>query len=1161
MPSFFRRVTDAMGCTQRQMPINRVIFVNHKTQESEGSSPVEVSFNEQQYPDNTVMSSKYTALSFFPKNLFEQFRRIANFYFLCIAILQLTIDSPVAPWTSIVPLVFVVSVTMIKQGYEDILRHRSDKEVNNRPVQVVRNGKRVEVLSKDIRVGDIVWSRSDEELPCDMVLLSSQNPDGECYVTTANLDGETNLKIFRSLPDTAILQDEESLMSLNAEIQCQQPITDLYKFVGRMNIRAPNSQAVLTRSLNAENLLLRGSKVKNTPYVYGVAVYTGEQSKMALNSKKKGQKFSCIEKSMNKYLVAMLVYLAVQTILATGLKYYFNNKANTERSWYFYPSAVQSQDYSGSAGKYFEDFLSFLVLFNYIIPISLYVTLEMQKFTGSTWLGLDIDLYDEVTDQRARANTSDLNEELGQVEYMFTDKTGTLTENEMTFRQCSVRGFKYIEDNRRGLMPSGNEQASKSDVKYFKLAMALCHTVHVSEDVADGRARSNSELRRDYQASSPDEKALVEAANRFGVILIGGTQEYQEILVDNARDKYTILNVLEFDPTRKCMSIILRTPEGKIWMICKGAESTIIHKSTSGPKDEVLQHVNDFAVEGLRTLCYGTRTFSEDEYENLRQMLHNASTALDAREEKLKRVYEQIENNLELIGATGVEDKLQDKVSETIEKLREAGIKIWVLTGDKQETAVNISHSCGHFQPSMRELMLVKQEDPNKCGENLARFAEQMRLDTQSISISYALVVDGPSLQFALDNHEDALRNLSLKCSAVLCCRMSPLQKALVVKLVKASPEKPSTMAIGDGANDVSMIQEAHLGLGIMGKEGRQAVRNSDYAFARFCFLEKLLLVHGHWYYNRIAITVQYFFYKNFAFITAQFYYACFSYFSQQTVFESFYLTIFNITCTALPILIFGIIEQNVKAEDLLANPRLYNRLNRNSTMSLPQCIYWVGLGIWHSLVFFFGFRFLVGEDSSVRPNMQVSGVWTFGTWVYTICVLVVNLKLCIETSYWNVITFVGMFISIFGFPALLSIYSGVLWADKLQISFFDTTTLYFVFFESFKSWSVWFNFLLLTVLAFLPDYIYKAAVLFSQQGPKARRQISSLPYGEKGSYVNRGLDFNEETDGMPRVSNNHNSVGQRNANNDHTMDYQNAKTAKNGGADIPLEDLSPTKN
>lgn len=1112
MATIFRKVTDTLGCTQPPLPEKRVVFVNHvipperKVLDTEGF----------QYPDNTIMSSKYTAWSFFPKNLFEQFRRIANFYFLCVAVLQLTIDSPVSAWTSIMPLVFVISVTMIKQGYEDVLRHRADKEVNNRLVRVLKDGRLEEVLSRDVRVGDILWCERDKELPCDMVLLSSHSPDGECYVTTANLDGETNLKIFRSVSDTAIYQDKESLMTLKAVIECQQPITDLYKFVGRMEIFKGSREPEI-RSLNAENLLLRGSKVKNTPYVYGVAVYTGEQSKMALNSKKKGQKFSCIEKSMNKYLVAMLIYLVAQTVIATGLKYYFNNRSMTPLSWYFYPSAVERGDYSGSVGKGFEDFLSFLVLFNYIIPISLYVTLELQKFTGSMFIGLDLDMYDEVTDQRAKANTSDLNEELGQVEYMFTDKTGTLTENEMRFRQCSVRGFKYKEYE-DGLLPlHGNSEASEVAKREFLLAMALCHTVHVNADETDYRARSNSELRRDYQASSPDEKALVEAANRLGVILVGGSQDYQELLVDDKLMKYSVLNILEFDPTRKCMSIILRTPENQILMICKGAESTIIHKSTSGPKDEVLKHVNDFAVEGLRTLCFGTRMLSEDEYEEMGEKLKEASTALEMREEKLNDVYNMVENNLELIGATAVEDKLQDRVNETIDALREAGLKIWVLTGDKQETAVNISHSCGHFKPNMRELKLVKQRDVAHCSQTLQQYTEQMQLDPYA---RYALVVDGASLHFALGSDlHDIFQQFCLKCVAVLCCRMSPLQKALVVKLVKFSPEAPSTMAIGDGANDVSMIQEAHLGLGIMGKEGRQAVQNSDYAFAKFSFLLKLLLVHGHWYYHRIAITVQYFFYKNFAFITAQFYYACYSYFSEQTVFESFYLTIFNITCTSLPILVYGILEQNRKSKDLLANPRLYNKLNRNSMFTLHECFYWVGLGIWHSLVFFFGFRFLVADDIPLRPNMQMSGVWTFGTWVYTICVLVVNFKLCIETSNWTWIVFLCMFISIAGYPALLSIYSGVVWMTKLPF-LFDTTALLFVYFESFKSWSVWFNFLLLTVIAFLPDFVYKTVIFYYNQRPHVKRQqVSSTHHSENGGYVNKALEFNEETDGMPPAS------------------------------------------
>ncbi|XP_022095115.1 probable phospholipid-transporting ATPase IF isoform X2 [Acanthaster planci] len=1073
MASGLRKITNTLLCRQDDIPENRTIFVNHKP------PPTDDVYFQQKFPDNQIISSKYTIITFLPKNLFEQFRRIANFYFLLVAILQLAIDSPVSPITSIFPLVFVISVTAIKQAYEDWLRHKADNEVNKRPTQVVRDCQIKEVQSQQIHVGDIVKVMVEEELPCDMVLLSSQSEDGECYVTTANLDGETNLKIFRSLPDTAILQDEESLDVLSAMVECEQPQPDLYKFIGRMRFYTQNQQPTV-RSLTAENVLLRGSRLKNTPFVYGVAIYTGRETKMALNSRQKGQKHSCIEGSMNKYLVAMLVWLLVQTSIVTGLKFWTDRRDFMVNSWYVHPVAEALGDLSGSGIVVFTDFLSFLVLFNYIIPISLYVTIELQKFLGSLYFGWDLDIYDPKADLRAKANTSDLNEELGQVEYMFTDKTGTLTENDMQFRQCSVDGIKYVEEEGK-LVPDKESVATPEAMKEFLLCMALCHTVHVNKDQGgdevDAPNAYEDYTQWQYEASSPDEKALVEATRRFGVVLTASTQEYSELMIEGDLVRFQLLHVLEFDPTRKCMSVIIRTPEGNVQVLCKGAESTILARSVTGQKDIILDHVNDYAVLGLRTLCFAKRELSYSEYENFHDQLQEASTALESREEKLTQVFNDVEQELHLLGATGVEDKLQDGVPETIEALRIAGIKVWVLTGDKQETAVNISHSCKHFQPHMQELMLVKQANAQECGETLWRFLEQMKAEPK---VKYAMVVDGPSLFHALEHHKDTLRDLCLNCVAVLCCRMSPLQKAEVVKLVKFSDKRPTTMAIGDGANDVSMIQEAHIGLGIMGKEGRQAVRCSDYAFSRFRFLIRVLLVHGAWYYNRIAITVQYFFYKNVAFITAQFFYAFYSAFSEQTIYDSFYLTLFNITYTSLPILIYGIVEQHLSSEMLVENPRLYREIQKNAKLTWIQCVYWLALGMLHAVVIYYFTMLVFKNDASLYPDQKNMGNWSFGTILYTCCILIANIKLGIETRCWNWITIGAMAISILAYPVLTSIYTAFVWYNVFGgWNFFDTTTVYYVFFMSLKSLSVWFLILLVIGACFLPDFVYKTCQLY----------------------------------------------------------------------------------
>uniref|UniRef100_A0A669D4N3 Phospholipid-transporting ATPase n=1 Tax=Oreochromis niloticus TaxID=8128 RepID=A0A669D4N3_ORENI len=914
---------------------------------------------------------QYTVWNFVPKNLFEQFRRIANFYFLIIFLVQLMIDTPTSPVTSGLPLFFVITVTAIKQGYEDWLRHKADNEVNGAPVFVVRSGSLVQTRSKNIRVGDIVRVAKDETFPADLVLLSSDRPDGTCHITTASLDGETNLKTHYSVPETSVCQSVSQLEALQAVVECQQPEADLY------------------RPLGPENLLLRGARLKNTKEIFGLAVYTGMESKMALNYKCKSQKRSAVEKSMNTFLIIYLIILLSEAILSTILKYAW--QAETKWDEPFYNQKTERNAFLLICFY----FLAFLVLYNFIIPISLYVTVEMQKFLGSFFIGWDLDLYHEESDQKAQVNTSDLNEELGQVEYVFTDKTGTLTENEMQFRECSINGTKYREVNGKLIpegmtddSPDGSMPPLMGDELLFLKAVSLCHTVQISYDQSDclavggdpfSHANGFSSSPMEYYASSPDEKALVE--------------------------------------------------------------------------------------KGLRTLVVACRHFSPEEYIDVDKKLNSARTALQQREERLQEAFSYIEKDLQLLGATGVEDKLQDKVQETIEALRLAGIKVWVLTGDKHETAVTVSLSCGHFHRTMNILELLQQHSDNECAEQLLTLSRRLRDDHV---IQHALVVDGASLSLALREHEKLFMEVCKNCSAVLCCRMAPLQKAKVVRLLKTSPEKPITLAIGDGANDVSMIQEAHVGIGIMGKEGRQAVRNSDYAIARFKFLAKLLLVHGHFYYIRIATLVQYFFYKNVCFITPQFLYQFFCLFSQQTLYDSVYLTLYNICFTSLPILVYSLFEQLVHPHVLQNKPGLYRDISKNSLLSFRTFLYWTVLGFCHAFVFFFGSYILMGEDTTLMGNGQMFGNWTFGTLVFTVMVITVTLKLALETHFWTWMNHFVTWGSIAFYFIFSLFYGGIIWP------FLHTQDMYFVFVQLLSSGSAWFAIIIIVITCLFPDVLKK---------------------------------------------------------------------------------------
>ena len=526
----------------------------------------------------------------------------------------------------------------------------------------------------------------------------------------------------------------------------------------------------------------------------------------------------------------------------------------------------------------------FMVIFNYIVPISLYVTIELQKFLGSKFLAWDRDLYDPETDEPARCNSSDLNEELGQVEILFSDKTGTLTENIMIFKEASIGGRQYPSEvlQRRPKTASAfssfandsqqNNQGKRGDdgdgdpeeeerVNEFLTALAVCHTVQVAdqEDAApqghvnhgfvgdSGGSRETGFVteRLEYNAASPDEKALVEACEQFGVQFLG--EEEAEVVTCRVKDSrakhqevkvFTKLFVLEFDSTRKRMSVIVRYPCGRVFIVTKGAETSVLPLCLSGPIEATNRDIDRYALVGLRTLAVACRQLSERDLAKFEQDFAAAQQAIEGREEAIQTVYASIEKGFNLLGATAVEDKLQEGVRDTLVAMAAAGVSVWILTGDKKETAINISYSCGHLQPGMAVLDVTGQTNMTVTGK-LQGYADQIN----TMEENFGLVVDGSALTLIMPDQEnrELLFQVASNCKAVVCCRMSPLQKSEIVRMMKNSPQKPITAAIGDGGNDVAMIQEAHVGLGIMGKEGRAAVRSADFAFAKFRFVKKVI--------------------------------------------------------------------------------------------------------------------------------------------------------------------------------------------------------------------------------------------------------------------------------------------------------------------------------
>ncbi|NXY86899.1 AT8B1 ATPase, partial [Alcedo cyanopectus] len=1034
-------------------------------------------FKRSKYAGNAIKTYKYNPITFLPLNLLEQFKRAANFYFLVLLILQAIPQISTLSWyTTLVPLLLVLGITAVKDLVDDIARHRMDNEVNNRACEVIRDGRFKNTKWKDIKVGDIIRLKKNTFIPADILLLSSSEPNSLCYVETAELDGETNLKFKMALEVThRCLQAESALAEFDGLIECEEPNNRLDKFAGTLFWRN------MSYSLDADKVLLRGCKIRNTDFCHGMVIFAGADTKIMKNSGKTRFKRTKIDSLLNYMVYTIFVVLILLSAgLAIGHTYWEQQIGNS--SWYLYDRQDFSPPYRG-----FLNFWGYIIVLNTMVPISLYVSVEVIRWGQSYFINWDLQMYYPEKDTAAKARTTTLNEQLGQIHYIFSDKTGTLTQNIMTFKKCCIDGQRYGDwRDAAGQLQSHPEQVDFSWNKYadgkflfydhyliekiksgkeqeiqrFFFLLAICHTVMV--DTGDGQLN--------YQAASPDEGALVTAARNFGYVFLSRTQNTITISEMGVERTYDVLAILDFNSDRKRMSVIVRESSGNIRLYCKGADTVIYERlHPRNLKRETTEEALDiFASETLRTLCLCYRDISQEEFEAWNKKFLEASVATTNRDEALDKVYEEIERNLILLGATAIEDKLQDGVPETISRLSKADIKIWVLTGDKKETAENIGFSCellteetkicygedtrqvkgtedlfsrlenqrnragssAHsslkmnepfFQGSgdraliitgswLNEILLEKKKKKKKLKLKFPRTAEEKKKQSEELQKAEA----------SKEQRQQNFVDLACECRAVICCRVTPKQKAMVVELVKKY-KKAITLAIGDGANDVNMIKTAHIGVGISGQEGMQAVMSSDYSFGQFRYLQRLLLVHGRWSYIRMCKFLRYFFYKNFAFTLVHIWYSFFNGYSAQTAYEDWFITLYNVLYSSLPVLLVGLLDQDVSDKLSLRFPRLYILGQKDLLFNYKKFFLSLLHGAITSLIIFFipygAYLKTMGQDGEAPSDYQSFAVTAASSLIFVVNfqATFVCFQIGLDTSYW---TFVNAF-SVFGSIAL----------------------------------------------------------------------------------------------------------------------------------------------
>ena len=1131
--------------------------------------------------NNKISTTKYNFLTFLPKGLLIQFTRLPNIFFLFTAIIQsIPAISPLTSLTAIIPLIFVLGVSMIREFIEDWTRKNYDDLNNKEEVIVFRDGSFKREFSQSLKIGEIIIVTEGRTIPADMILIDSGLREGIAYVETSSLDGEKALKFKLANKKTeGAFAEENNKREINfrnliigGEIEVSPPNQNLNEIYGKIKFFLKKNDIIKVNNvlfeISNKEFILKGSVLRNTSWIIGIIVYTGMNNKIILNSKKPRTKISKVEKSMNFYLIYVFIFLIMCCFICSFLHH---NGYNKHKLFYENYIFIKRSPFSES----FITFFTYFLLLNTLIPISLIVTIEIIKVIQGLLIEWDTKLYSKFRHVFCKARAVSINEELGNVNYIFSDKTGTLTLNQLKFKYCIIdqkcyaykrdikiyksnslenekillENFSYLKEiipfhenyfsnevsyKRKYILENRNSKKIQQEfidleeeiniIDEFWKAIAITNECMVSEE--------KGELK--YLGTSPDDNELVKTACNQGYKLFSTSINKKMIrIVRNGEFSFEILHVLGFSSERKRMSIIFRD-KNQIKIYCKGADIEIIKRLSSKAKKNkkfkvISTELDNFSKFGFRTLMVASKIIKESDY-LLWINKFRKEEKFQKNSKLIEKLYDLIECDFELLGGTILEDKLQNRVPDTITALKMADIKIWVLTGDKMDTVENIGISCNllsydekifkisispkneddedqinegssleirNFFFEFREFLeLTIPEDKNKNNFQIysSKNKKQDSCDKSSISISdlnfeylsglkeknliknFSIIIESPLLNglFRDDDLTEKFLTIAQYSTTVMCCRASPYQKSQVVQKIKIFNPKAVTLAIGDGRNDISMLMEANIGIGIFGEEGNSAAQAADFAIGEFKLLKRLLFFHGRVNMNRISKMIIYFFYKNFIFTMTQFFFSFYNLSSGQTLMDDWYITCYNLIFTAFPLCVTSLTDIDIKEEDSeeckKSMPLLYKESRDDKKyFTLFRFFFTIIRSIFLSLAIFL----ICSLSTIIDIKGNYSNIWHMSLKNYFCILIVITINLFIESKFIVyflpivviITTFVFFIVFlllvhyglIFEFNSKASIF-GSLYNIKFYLILLVTCTLNGVIDYSLKVYSIFFQ-------------------------------------------------------------------------------------------------------
>ena len=788
----------------------------------------------QKFCDNSVRTAQYTLYTFLPLAIMNQYKTPFNWFFLIQAIIDcIPSISSVDPITTIMPVVIVLIISLIREAVEDYRKYSNDKVANEQLVSVYKLPRFLKKQCHLINIGNVIRVRKEEMIPADLLVLKTSLQNGFCYMQTSNLDGETTLK-----PREAIYLTQQKLkyespktfknilnpINDNCYIEVDNPSKDIYEIEGTIFFKGKKTY------FDSRNILLRGSRLKNVDYIYGVAIYTGKDTKLMLNINRSSLKISDIDRILGYIVIFLIGICLLMTIISSIIGIVNRNKGlpdydkdDINESYLYYYRKGSSKKTTLECIRIIAGHFHNLA----VIPISIMIVNAVIKVFQTAFLEFTPEYKEDEGDQIKCFSTT-LIEQLGKVKYIFSDKTGTLTRNEMVFKGCSIytklydsttsetgnndkkvhkkfmplpsglrtvlsitqrrsvsrrkgRGSvigtvtsaysgAYSEDEimntRSKISPTFcidyfyqclKDKNSKVEInqdgengngpflsQYEAIEQFLLNIVTNHDVLVETRTQKNDVV---YQGVSPDEVTLVSMADELGFTFL--SRENNRIIVeiyDYEKDEkelreFDILKKFDFTSERQRSSIIVKDLKtNKIVIYIKGSDRkifSIIDDFSSKNLYEISKnHVDQFARQGLRTLCFSFKYLDENdydlwtkEYEDIKYRAINDKSL----NSQLDLMIEKIEGNSTLLGVSALEDKLQEKVKTDIEDFIEAGINFWMITGDKMDTAETIGYSCGIISEDSEVYKIRDNKNVDSVIQEMENIKEKIKKSNEEL--------------------------------------------------------------------------------------------------------------------------------------------------------------------------------------------------------------------------------------------------------------------------------------------------------------------------------------------------------------------------------------------------------------------------------------------